>query len=127
MATPGQLAAWGTRGYASAADDQPGTLRWAIENAPAGSTITFDPSLRGTLRLTSDHLHISKPLHIRGPAAGRLTISGGKNDFGLDVLPDGSTSTVSGLTLKMSYIYNNGILTLINSIVRGNGAVNTQV
>jgi transcriptional regulator with XRE-family HTH domain len=107
-------------------NDGPGSLRWAIDNAPAGSTITFDTNLQGTILLTSDHLHISKLLHIRGPGAGHLSISGGKNRFGLDVLPAGSASTVSDLTLKMSYISNDGTFTLINSIVRGNEAVNTQ-
>ncbi len=108
------------------ANDGPGSLRWAIENAPAGSTITFDPSLQGTLLLTSDDLHISKLLHIRGPGTGRLSISGGKNKFGLNVLAAGSASTVSDLTLKLSNISNDGRFTLINSIVRGNEAGNTR-
>ena len=30
-------------------DSGTGSLRWAIANAPAGSTITFDASLQGTL------------------------------------------------------------------------------
>jgi predicted outer membrane repeat protein len=107
-------------------NDGPGSLRWAIENAPAGSTITFDTRLKGTILLTSDLLHISNPLHIRGPGAGRLTINGGKNDFGIDVLPAGSASVISGLTFKSSYIYNDGKLTLINSIVVDNIAAYTQ-
>ena len=107
-------------------NDGPGSLRWALENAPTGSTITFDTSLQGTLLLTSDYLHISKRLHIHGPGAGRLTINGGQNHFGLDVQPTGS-ATISDLTLKASYIYNEGgTLTLINSIVSGNRALNTQ-
>ena len=56
-------------------DNTTGSLRWATSNAPPGSTVTFDPSLHGTLHLT-DALHISKQLSIRGPGAGRLTING---------------------------------------------------
>ena len=33
-------------------DSGTGSLRWAIANAPSGSTITFDAGLQGTLRLT---------------------------------------------------------------------------
>ena len=58
--------------------DGPGSLRWAIENAPARSTITFDKGLQGALLLSGDDLHISRPLRIRAPGAGRLTINGGK-------------------------------------------------
>jgi predicted outer membrane repeat protein len=107
-------------------NDGSGSLRWAIENAPAGSTITFDKSLKGTLLLSNDNLHISRPLHIRGPGAGGLTISGGKNNFGIEVLSSGSTSVISDLTFKESYIYNNGTLTLINSIIAGNRTVDSQ-
>jgi predicted outer membrane repeat protein len=107
-------------------NDGPGSLRWAIENAPAGSTITFDKSLKGTLLLSSDNLHISKPLHIRGPGAERLTISGGKKNFGIEVLLAGSNSTISDLTFKTSYIYNAATLTLTNSIVAGDRTVNIQ-
>src|SRR5256886_16285539 len=34
-------------------NDGPGSLRWAINNAPSGSTIIFDANLRGTIRLTN--------------------------------------------------------------------------
>ena len=68
-------------------DSGTGSLRWAIANAPAGSTITFDASLQGTLRLT-DGLHIEQTLSIRGPGAGRLTINGNPNDeFGIRRCP----------------------------------------
>ena len=68
-------------------DNTTGSLRWAIANAPAGSTITFDSSLHGTLQLT-DSLHVSKQLSIRGPGAGLLTMSGDSNDeFGIAYRP----------------------------------------
>jgi predicted outer membrane repeat protein len=107
-------------------NDGPGSLRRAIENAPAGSTITFDKSLKGTLLLSNDNLHISKPLHIRGLGAERLTISGGKKNFGIEVLLAGSTSIISDLAFKASYIYNAGTLTLTNIIIAGDRAVNIQ-
>jgi len=107
-------------------NDGPGSLRQAIANAPAGSTITFEKSLKGTLLLSTDNLHISKPLHIRGPGAERLTISGGKKNFGIEVLLAGSPSMLSDVTLKASSIYNAGTLTLTNSIVAGDRAGNSQ-
>ena len=103
-------------------DSGTGSLRWAIANAPAGSTITFDASLQGTLRLT-DGLHISKQLSIHGPGEGRLTVNGNPNDeFGIGVSPTGSV-TITGLAFKSSLLYNAGTLTLINSTISGNVAV----
>ncbi len=68
-------------------DSGTGSLRWAISNAPAGSTITFDASLQGTLRLT-DCAAYCKHLSIRGPGAGRVTLNGNPNDeFGIEVSP----------------------------------------
>jgi hypothetical protein len=55
-------------------DSGPGSLRQAIFDVAAGSTITFD--VRGTIRLTSGPLVIGKDVHIEGPGAKRLTISG---------------------------------------------------
>src|SRR5215470_16858047 len=49
------------------ADNGPGSLRWAIENALAGSTITFAPRLRGTILLTGGDLQFVKNLTLRGP------------------------------------------------------------
>ncbi|HZU02312.1 MAG TPA: choice-of-anchor Q domain-containing protein [Ktedonobacteraceae bacterium] len=103
-------------------DSGTGSLRWAIENAPSGSTITFDAGLQGTIFLTSDALHITKRLSIRGSGAGRLTINGGKDENGVEVSPTGLVS-ITDLALKASYIYTRiGTLTLINSTVSGNAA-----
>jgi Novel STAND NTPase 1 len=103
-------------------DNGTGSLRWAIANAPPGSTITFDASLQGTLRLT-DVLHISKRLTIRGPGAGRLTLNGDLSDeFGIKVSPTGSV-TIAGLVFTSSSLFNAGTLTLINSNISGNYAL----
>ena len=101
-------------------DNGVGSLRWAIANAPSGSTITFDPSLRGIIRLTSDDLNIGRDLTIRGPGAGMLSISGGKSGHIVRVV-QGASVTISGLTFKDSNRFeNNGTLTLSNSTVSGN-------
>src|SRR5258708_3266604 len=76
--------------------------------------------------LRSGNLNIFKPLPIRGPGAERLTISGGKKNFGIEVLLAGSTSIISDLAFKASYIYNAGTLTLTNIIIAGDRAVNIQ-
>ncbi len=98
-----------------------GSLSWAIANAPVGSTITFDESLRGTIRLTN-RLLINKRLSIRGPGAGRLALNGNPNDeFGITVYPSGSV-TIAGLTFISSSLNNAGTLTLINNTISGNTA-----
>jgi transcriptional regulator with XRE-family HTH domain len=103
-------------------DSGTGSLRWATSNASPGSTITFDPGLQGTLHLT-DVLHITKQLSIRGPGAGRLTISGDQTDeFGIYVSSTGSVA-ISGLTFTSCHLVNAGTLTLINSTISGNSAL----
>jgi hypothetical protein len=99
--------------------------------APAKSTITFDPSLRGTILLTSGDLNIAKDLTIRGPGAGILSISGGKSGHLVCVL--GASVTISGLTFENTktagglIVNNGGTLTLINSTVSGNTASGSNV
>ena len=110
-------------------DNGLGSLRYAVDMTPAGGTITFDPSLRGTILLTSGDLNIAKGLTIRGPGARILSISGGKS---WHVVVNGILVTISGLTFENSTssgpgggpggggIANFGSLTLSNSTVSGN-------
>src|SRR5205807_3443460 len=106
-------------------DSGTGSLRWAVENAPPGSTITFDASLQGTIFL-SNRLHITKQLSIRGPGAGQVTMNGNPNDeFGIEVSPNGSV-TIADLAFKSSSLYNAGTLTLIDSTVSGTSASNAS-
>jgi hypothetical protein len=103
-------------------DDGTGSLRWAIANAPSGSTITFDPRLRGTIVLTTDLLISRKSLSIRGPGAHLLAIS---STHQIDVRPGVSISffglTFTGSTSNStSLLSNEGMLTLIDSTVSGN-------
>ncbi len=105
-------------------NDKPGSLRYAIDAAPAGRTITFDASLHGTILLTSD-LNIGKNLMIRGTGASILSISSGKSGSIVHVVHDAIVA-ISGLTFKdsttsdNSFIDNEGRLTLNNSTVLGN-------
>jgi hypothetical protein len=107
-------------------DDGSGSLRWAVANAPAGSTITFDPRLRGTIVLTGD-LPLSKPrLSIHGLGAGLLTVRSGNSSVGFFVSVGASVS-ISDLSFKdskttTSFFSNSGTLTLINSTISGNTA-----
>ena len=109
------------------ADSGPGSLRWAIENAPTGSTITFAPRLRGTILLTGGNLQFVKNLTLRGPGADALAISGGERGYIVHVTHDVSIS-IMGLAFKdskfrgnsPSFITNEGKLILSKSMVSNN-------
>ncbi len=114
-------------------DQGAGTLRWAIEVASPGSTITFAPTLRGTIVLATNNLDINKNLSIRGPGAGTLAISNGNTGYSIHVQPGDSVSMSdlafkNNQVLQNSFIDNNGELTLINSLITNsvgpNGSIN---
>ncbi len=112
-------------------NDKPGSLRYAVDESPSGSTIRFDASLRGkTILLTSGDLIIARNLKILGPGANVLSISSGKSGHSVHVV-SGTTVTISGLTFKdsktagFSFIYNEGTLTITNSIISGNTSSDT--
>src|SRR6266536_3107347 len=117
----------------SLGDQGEGTLRWAIDLASPGSTITLAPTLRGTIVLSTNNLDISKDLNIRGPGAGTLTISNGNTGYSIHVQPGASVS-LSGLAFKSnevlqnSFIDNHGELNLINNLITNsvgpNGSIN---
>jgi len=106
-------------------DDGPGSLRRAIALASPKSIITFDPHLHGTIWLTSRDLVIGKPLQIRGPGANVLAISSGSHDYKVEISL-GAVVSISGLTfnkskkLSSSFIYNEGSLTLTDSVISDN-------
>ena len=112
----------------TSADAGTGSLRWAIVNAPTGSTITFDPSLRkSVILLTSNDLTFTKSLTLRGPGVQSLAISGGKSGHIVRVLAH-ITVAIFNLSFinsntgqsKVGFIENEGTLTLTNSTVSGN-------
>ncbi len=106
-------------------DEGAGSLRQAIATSSPGSAITFDSSLRGTIILTSGDLTITKSLSISGPGPGLLSISSGNTGYSIHISPGVSVS-ISGLTFKETMrgiIRNEGRLTLVNSSVTGNSAL----
>jgi parallel beta-helix repeat protein len=104
-----------------------GSLRWDIENASQGSTITFDKSLWGyTILLTGDLPITNKSLNIRGPGAGLLTVSTSTHQI---IVFSGASTSIVGLTFigqevlnSHTMLRNEGTLTLTNSTISGNSA-----
>src|SRR5262245_18427076 len=109
-----------------------GSLRWAIENAPSGDTITFAPALVGqTIILTSGELLIEKSLVILGPGPDKLAISGNAASRVFHVSSN-IVVRISGLTIthgllpfweKGAGIYNDhSILTVSDCTISCNSA-----
>ncbi|MDX6406725.1 MAG: trimeric autotransporter adhesin [Blastocatellia bacterium] len=106
-------------------DSGAGSLRQAIADACAGSTITFDTTpghVTSPITLTSGELLINKGLTIHGPGASQLTVSG-NNTVRVFNIQSGNTVTVSNLTIANGKVngatnggglLNGGALTLIN-------------
>jgi hypothetical protein len=83
-------------------DSGPGSLREAIINAnnsPGDDVIRFQPSLNGTITLTSGELTVTNngKLEIIGPGADKLTISG--NNLSRIFYLDNAVFSLSGITL----------------------------
>jgi hypothetical protein len=122
----------------SLADAGPGTLRAAIEQAnldPAPDTITFDPSVRGTITLTSALPDLSTAITIDGPGPQALTVArpygpGALPLFRIFTVPAGAVVTISGLTISGGGdggglgggIENAGTLAVTDSTLSGNSA-----
>jgi hypothetical protein len=73
-----------------------GSLRYCITQAADGDTITF--GVEGTITLTQGELAITKSLHIDGPGAGQLAVSGAAASRVLEIA-DGTKVFLSGLTI----------------------------
>ncbi len=82
----------------NSADNGPGSLRYIMNQACGGSTITFAPGLTSPIILTSGELVANKNVTINGPGARALTISGNDTSRILNVNL-GANATVTGLTL----------------------------
>jgi len=111
------------------ADTGPGSLRDAILQAnaqPGADTITF--AVTGTITLASTLPAIADTLTIQGPGAASLSVSGG-NMIRLLQVNAGAQLTLEGLTLTQGRdtaggaIENHGSLTITNSTLSGNQAV----
>jgi LysM repeat protein len=95
----------------------PGSLRWCIENTPAGGIITFDPSVTGMIVLSAGELQINKNLSITGPGAATLAINADSVGRVINIIS--GTVNISGLTISSGMvtgsgggIYNGGSLTI---------------
>lgn len=108
-------------------DNVKGSLRYCIDNAPSGSTITFAQYLKGVIKLTGGDLTFAggKQFTLRGPGADQITISGGTANAFIKV-SEGAGLNISNLSFKNSqtviygFIQNAGTLTITNSIISNN-------
>jgi hypothetical protein len=81
-------------------DTGAGSLRDAIGHAKDGDAIVFAPGLTGqTITLTSDELAIKNSVDIEGPGADKLAISGSNEYRIFDLVSEGLTVQVAGLTI----------------------------
>ena len=122
----GDVAHGSTLTVTSTGDSGPGTLRQVIADASADDTITF--SVRGAITLTDGNLVIDRDLTIEGPGAESLAISG--NSASRVLWVKGGIVNISGVTIRNGSIrgssgggiFNDGSLTLTNSVIRDNRA-----
>lgn len=116
------------------ADSGTDSLRAVIANVCAGSTITFAPSVTGTINLTSSELLLNKTLTITGPGANLLSVqrdAGAPNFRIFNITPASVIATISGLTIANGVstgsgggILNAGTLTLASATISGHRATN---
>ena len=111
-----------------------GSLRYAINQEPSGTTIEF----KGvhSITLTNGELQIDKSLDIEGPGANKLAISGNDSSRVFDISP-GVTVTIAGMTITDGRsdgnspvvastgggVLNQGSLTLSNDVLSNNQAL----
>ena len=114
-------------------DSGSGSLRQAILDACAGSTIMFANNVTGTITLSGGRIVIDKNLTIMGPGANLLTVqntaapSATSRVFNVN---SGVTATISGLTISGGNlssgngggILNGGTLNVTNSTISNNSA-----
>jgi len=103
-------------------DNVVGSLRWAIDNAPFGSTITFDDRLQGqTILLTADLLIPAKHFVVRGPGRGSLTVNNKTNGIIISArafVNIYNLTFTGGLSSQSSLFKNDGTLTFMNSTIK---------
>jgi hypothetical protein len=127
-----------TRTVTNTADSGTGSLRQAIASAAPGDTITFNTALSGkTIHLAST-LILDRDVIINGSAlASKITISGDTDNNGTGnvyvfYVASGVTATLDGVIITKGAtsdmgggIYNLGTLTVMNSTLSGNTAVDS--
>lgn len=75
------------------------SLREAIDGAADGDTITFDPSVTGTIILSLGQITIDDAITVDGPGEDTLSISG-NGASRIFYINAGGTVTIDGLTLE---------------------------
>jgi hypothetical protein len=132
----GQITPVGTLTVTNLNDSGVGSLRFELGQAQDGDTINFDPSLHGTITLTSGELQVSRNVKIEGPGSADLSISGNHASRVFEVL-SGADAAISGLTITNGvanapgsgvnlvggggiFVAQNATLTLTGSVVAGN-------
>ncbi|KER11033.1 MAG: hypothetical protein HY22_00625, partial [[Candidatus Thermochlorobacteriaceae] bacterium GBChlB] len=95
-----------------------GALRWAFATVPDGGTITFTPSLSGTLSLDSG-ITVTKSLTVAGLGASNLTLSGKTASRILNVLGS-SALTLSGLKFTEGNAAGGGAISSLGPLIINN-------
>ena len=105
-----------------------GSLRDAIATTPPGGTVDFQSGLSGTITLTSGELLVNKNLTIAGPGADVITVSG-NHAFRVFDIRASVTAAIARLTITDGTngfgggVYNGGTLTVTDSTLSGNAAI----
>jgi hypothetical protein len=126
----------------NANDSGADSLRSAIEQAnlePGQDTIDFAPAVTGTITLLSPLPDLSTDIILSGPGASALTVARstapGTPNFRILTVTSGVEVTISGLTITGGRddstggggIDNSGTLTVTNSTVSGNSAIQASL
>jgi hypothetical protein len=107
-------------------DSGAGSLRDTIAHSKSGDTIQFAPSLDGqTITLTSDELAINNSLDIEGPGASQLSVSGNDTFRVFDIVNQGLTVTIAGLTITHGQ-YAGGLKNAHTEAIGGAGIANAS-
>jgi len=126
-AMPALATSWSVTDASDSRSDT-NSLRYAINNSASGDTITFKLPNPSTITLTNGLLAISQNLTITGPGANQLAISG-NNASQVFYINSSGVLNISGVTIENgngddgSGIYNAGKLTLSNSTLSSNSAL----
>ncbi|MGO9245238.1 MAG: choice-of-anchor Q domain-containing protein [Verrucomicrobiia bacterium] len=103
-----------------------GPLRYCINDAASGDTITF--GVAGIITLTSGELVVGTSINILGPGPTTLAVSGNSTSRVFDVRSS-TTASISGLTIENGStnapggaVYNLGTLLMSNCVVMGSSS-----
>jgi len=100
-----------------------GDLRYCITNATSGNdTITFAPSLTGTIKLQSDLPNLTASVAIQGPGSGNITLQASNSSIALLYVLSKANVQISGLTIIDSdyAIVNDGTVAVDNCTFANN-------